>query len=133
MAFDGFSISCDLPCRSASDRDNSVLLEAWITLPLIWARASPGLADSSLSHGKGFLLASAGLVAINCPLQLLRHSPAYCLHTKDLQNWKCGCTSHFLCILRNNVETFSHHLHVQKGYLAFSCLVPAFTCGVRDL
>lgn len=125
MAFDGFLISYDLPYRSASDHDNSILLETWITLPLNWARTSPGFTDRSLSHSKGFMLASAGLVVIKCPLQLFQHSPAYCLHTKDLQKFEVWLHKSFsVDPEKQRGDILSPYSHAER----VSCLFLPCTC-----
>ena len=126
MAFDSFLISCDLPCPSASDHDNSILLETWIILPLNWAKTSPGFTDRSLSNSKGFTLASAGLVVIKCPLQLFQHSPAYCLHTKDLQKFKVWLRKSFsMDSEKQHGDIFSpssHALFFTSLFLPCTCL-----------
>lgn len=144
-AFDEFRlISCDLPRPSAPGHNNSILLKTWIKLPLNGAKTSPGFADSSLSHSKGFKLSDSGLVVTKRPLRSLKHSPARCLRPMDLQKLPhigsvaaqaifCGSRETtrrqlFLSIF----TTFSQHLHIQKGYLPISWLVPAFKYRVQD-
>lgn len=126
MAFDSFLISCDLPYPSASDHDNSILLETWITLPLNWVKTSPGFTDRSLGHSKGFTLASAGLVVIKCPLQLFQHSPAYCLHTKDLQKFEVWLHKSFSMDSEkqrgDTLSPSSHALFFTSLFLPCTCL-----------